>query len=123
MRETLLVLFRSPIQVGLGAAAVGIVLLLVALLFSAVRWMRYFGVSLTAASIVALLPTLIAYGWASSAAKPGGGDFSGFGFLFVPIIFYIIWLLALPVFFLIAVSSPIVLRLGRNEPHNNTRNA
>jgi hypothetical protein len=123
MRETLFLIIRSPIQIGLGGAALGVVILVLALVFSSARWLRCFGVSLAAASIVALLPTLITYVWAWLAAGPGGGDFRDLGFLFVPIIFFVVWLPALPVSFLIAISSPVIQRLGHHESNNNSRNA
>src|ERR1043166_5056079 len=85
------------------------------------RWLRSLGVSLSSASVVALLPTMVVHFWASSAYHAGGGDFSGFGFGLEPLVFYPIWLLALPISFLIAITSPALHRLGYNTSRGNSR--
>jgi hypothetical protein len=123
MRELLLFLLEHSVQVGLCAGGLGLSLFVVSLLALRARWLLPFGFSVLAASTVATLPAMFVHSRAVTVYNSGGGDFSGIGFLLVPIVFYVIWLPALPVFFLIAISSPTLRRLGYDGPQDDTRNA
>src|SRR5687768_4547778 len=108
MRGIFLYFIDHSLQVGLGAGAIGSQL--------------PFGVSIFAASTAAILPAAPIHTRAAAVHNPFGGDFSGIGFLLVPTVFYIIWLPALPLCFLIAIGSPALRRLGHIDSNDKSRN-
>jgi len=114
MRELFFYLFAHPLQVGCAQRLLAICLFALSFI-GGVRWLQVLSVSIVGASAVALVPAMIVHGWASSAFDRGGGDFSGFGYLFVPVAFYLVWIPALPVALLIAATSSALFRLNQNS--------